>query len=210
MIPEGIPTALLVLCALLALAVARRFPDHRPLAVALWSLVGATGILYVLTLVLRGPVPYTGLLRAAFGIDVTLRVLWRWSIAACLWATLGSRRGGWACLGIGGAIALGFVAAYPALRQGPLLGTAYPLAHLAAVIACMAAVGSRLLIPWRLPIGAEIPALALALGAFAQLGATYWELDPVRFWPAGRVVSVLTYATISLVLGWQAWKHTRS
>jgi hypothetical protein len=200
---------LLFACAALALVVARRSPSHRPLALTLCALLAADLIRWKLSPLWSTPGPYVGSLRAAFHVDQALLVMWRWSIAACLWTTHGSRRGGWACLGIGGAIALGFVAAYPALRQGPLLGTAYPLAHLAAVIACMAAVGSRLLIPWRLPRDAEIPALVLALGAFAQLGATYWELDPVRFWPAGRAVSALTYVTLAIVLSSQLWQRTR-
>jgi hypothetical protein len=207
---------LLFVCAALALAVARRSPPHRPLALTLCALLAADLIRWKLTPIWLTPGPYTGSLRAAFHVDQVLLVMWRWSIAACLWATLersaAARKTSAAalCLGIGGALALACVSAYPWLRQDRLLGTAYPLIHVGSVIACMAAVGQRLVIPRRLPKGADWPALVLALGAFAQLGATYWQLDPVRFWPAGRAVSVLTYATISLVLGWQACKRTRS
>jgi hypothetical protein len=199
-IPEGVPTALLVLCSVLALVASRKSPNHRPLAVTLYGLVGATGILYALTIVLRGPVPYTGLLRAAFGLDVALRILWRWSIAACLWWTLGSRRGGWISLGIGGALALACVSAYPWLRQEKLLGTAYPLIHVGSVIACMAAVGQRLVIPRRIPRGADWPALVLAIGLAGQVVAVYWWRDPARFWGAGRAVSTLVYLLVSAFL----------
>ncbi len=200
---------LLALCAILSLLVARKSPGHRPLAVTLGALLAADLIRWRLAPLWTAAGPYTGSLRAWFHLDQALLVMWRWSIAACLWWTLGSKRGAGVVLGIGAAIGIGCAAAYPGLRQEPLLGTAYPLIHLGAVIAAMAGAGHRLLIPWRLPTLTETPALLLALGMFAQLGGVYWGLDPVRFWPAGRTVSALTYTAVALVLGSSLWRSRK-
>jgi hypothetical protein len=206
MVPEGVATALLAVCAALALAVARRSPEHRPLAAALCGLLGASLILIGLHHVLVGPVPFTGWLRAGMRLEIALRVLWRWAVAAALWWTLGSRRGAWACLGVGAAIALGCAAAYPWLRQERLF-TAYAWIHFAASSASLLAVLAQLVSPRRIPKGAEVPALILASGSAAQTFGAWFAGTPVQDWYLARLGSVIIYAVLSLVLLWQAPRH---
>jgi hypothetical protein len=195
------------------------------------ALLAADCARWGLRLVLSGPVPFTGLLRAVFHIDQALLVGWRWWIVAGLWATaeavertgarpvvqqdqttaipakpVVARSAITALLAVWLTLSAGLAIAYPQVRAELLLGTVYPWIHRLAVVALGIAVVEHYIRPMRAPRGAEYPALVLAAGCACQLLGPWLYEDPVRHWWVGNVVSTITHGAVALVLGWQMWR----
>jgi hypothetical protein len=233
-VPGYLTTVLLGIAALVCLGPAKRDPTYRPLAITLGALFVADCLRWALTLVLVGPVPFTGWRRAAFHVDQTLLIGWRWGIAAGLWATGDAamsaerkavvqaglttglppepgvaRSATTVLLGIWIALSITLAALYPMVRAKFLLGTVHPWIHVAAVVAIGIAIVDHHLRPLRAPKGAEYPALVLAAGCACQLLGPWLYDDPVRDWWIGRWVSVITHGAAAVVIGWQVWRMGR-
>ncbi len=83
---------LLPLAAILAVLLARRRADHRPVAVALCIQSGASLVRLLLHRALLGPAPFTGWPRVAFHLSQSLTSAGNAAFAWCCLAVLCSRR----------------------------------------------------------------------------------------------------------------------
>lgn len=124
----------------LAFALARRRPEHRP--VALWAGAALGSELVRLAILTWCPWimvggPHEGRRQAIFHLDQALFLVEPVGLAALSWVTL-LRRRPWAPLAAGSVVLAALVLGYPAPFRGAALGTAYAVVHAAACVATVA------------------------------------------------------------------------
>lgn len=182
--------ALLIACAASALAIARGWrlhmqPYYRPVALLLtWAVIADVARLAIVP-ALRSPVPYGWPERAAFFADTALVLAWPFALLAATQAVF-VRRSPWAAAVAWAACTAALCAAYPTLRQRPLLLTEAAIASacwLASAWAVRSAVKARVV--WIASHMALVPILGAQLGVIVSV---MWSEDQERDWTAARVV----------------------
>lgn len=137
------PLGLLVACAALAVLLARRDRQHRPVAIALWIMAGAALVRLALDAPLSVAGPHVGWTRALFHIDQALLLAGvfalPWVACVTLWDRF--RRYPWPSMWIfGWLVSVAMVALdYPTLR-GDALRRVYLAAELGTLFVCALAI----------------------------------------------------------------------
>jgi hypothetical protein len=217
----GATRAALILAAIVAMMLARRRPDYRPIAWFLAVQTVGNFVRVALATYVFAPtrasvraagldpalVPFTGAARAAFAVETTCFLLWSAGIAAVSVAVFSKRRP-WV-VGLAWVVVSGVVAFnYPALR-GDALRRAYLAADLAGL-----AVGIGAFVQWvwrverpRLPHGAVLLIMATDIAALAV--GPWRHGDFFSSWPLAQVSLTALYAVLITLEG-IAWKRLSS
>jgi len=207
-------TRLLQGCAAaLAVMIARRRADHRPLAiflvgVALANLIRAAIATWVLTPDrLRADVPLTGALRVAGHLEHALFLSWPAGLAALV-LVLYARRSPWpGILAWAGAVAV-LVVSYPAVR-GHALQRFYLAAHLLALAACVASIGGFVRRGDRGGV-AHVCALLCVLAEGGTLLVGPWRSTIFNAWDLAQVAYATLYGVLIALQGGTLWTNTSS
>jgi hypothetical protein len=192
--------------AILAVVLAGRVREHRPIAVFLCSIAGADLISWGLAAWVPPPSPdgppLMGLARVAADIDVALFLIWPAGLAGtALWVFL--RRRAWVVIPVWAATVAALVVTYPTTR-GAVLQKWYLAAELAALAVTLGAI-----IQWAWK--REVPrfhhvALMLVAGVdVAALIAGPWRGVIYDTWPLSQFMSVVLYTVLITMHGGALW-----
>lgn len=202
-----VAAALYLVAVALAWGVARRRPEHRPVAALLSvGLVAdlvrqAIGVLVLQpTRAASGGAPFSGQARAAFHVDEALFLAWPAAVAACAVAVY-LRRRPWPVALVYVVATIAVCAAYPMLR-GPALARAYFGAELAGVAV---ALGSFIMWAWRrespnLTRGALFLIVAIELVTLLP-----FNKGPFQYWPIAQASYMTLYVVLIVLHGGILW-----
>jgi hypothetical protein len=192
---------------LAAWAVARRRPEHRPIAsllsAGLVADLARQGIgVYVLqpTRAAAGGLPFTGAARFAFHVDQALFLSWPAALAACAVLVYLGRRPWPVALVYGLAVTL-FTMAYPALRGAPL-GRAYLGAELAALAVCL---GTFITWAWRREAPDLTRSVMFIISAVELVTLLPYRKGPFAFWPLAQASYMTLYVVLIILHGGTLW-----
>jgi hypothetical protein len=192
--------------AILAVVLAGRTREHRPIAFFLCGALCADLIRWALAAWVPPPSPegplLTGLAHGAFHIDSALFLIWPAGLAGtALWIFL--RRRAWVVIPVWAATVAALVVTYPTTR-GAVLQKWYLAAELAALAVTLGAI-----IQWAWK--REVPrfhhvALMLVAGVdVAALIAGPWRGVIYDTWPLSQFMSVVLYTVLITMHGGALW-----
>jgi hypothetical protein len=206
-----IPYTIAVLAAILAVMVARRRAEHRPVALFLGVMVAvdlarlARRYLYPLEAL---PRPHVGLARLAFHADEAGFIAWPFGLAALALVIFGARRP-WTVLVAYLATVAGLIALYPSpYVRGEGLQRVYLAAYLGSFLAYGAALArwtARRVMP------SSEHAVLFILGALDLARLLAFRGSIFEQWAAYALpVNAVCYGLISAVQGGFLWSWSRS
>lgn len=207
----GIWYALAVLAAVLAVLLARRRAEHRPIAVFLVSMaaidLARLGLAHLVDFA-AAPRPHVGLVRLAFHVDELGFLAWPAGLVALALVVFAGRRP-WPAAVAWVATWAGLVALYPSdLVRGPGLARVYLatfLCSLAVYVAALAQWGAKRAAP------NSAHAVLLVLGAveLARLAPFYGSVFE-RWATYAGPTNVVLYAVLAAVEGGYLWVSSQS
>lgn len=201
-----------IVAAVLAWLVAKRRPEHRPVALLISLSLFADVVRRALELYVIVPArtaslgaPLTGWPRAAGHLDAALFVAWPASLAAVALLVF-SRRRPWPVLAAWVLLVVVLVAGYPAIR-GDVLRRAYLGAQLAALAV---AVGAGVTWAWRREaFGLTRGAVALIVGVELLLLFGAWRGNVFTTWDIVQGSYTTLYAGIAVLQGVSLWASSK-